>query len=118
MITHVFASLPKEEHVMCMSKHTGNIENLTVKAVKKTIRTHLKAFIKGDEDTEKTKEVFYGEGTKTLCPGPKPKNCQTPKKRFKGDCIKVVENKVTRMLIVEAEPAMQKAMAAATRTRR
>jgi hypothetical protein len=88
MITHVFASLPKEEHKMHTSKHADNIADLIIKAVKKTVRTHWKRFVKGDQDAEKTEDVFHGEGTKTLCAGPKSKNHQTPKKWFKGACQK------------------------------
>jgi hypothetical protein len=79
MITHVFLSNlpPKGEHVVCTSTNTVNIAKLTVAGVKTSIHAHWKAFIKSDEKTEKTEDVFDGEETKTLCP--EPKNHKTPK---------------------------------------
>jgi hypothetical protein len=67
------------------------MELLTVIEAKKTAQPHWKRFVKkkDDEDAEKTEDIFYREGTKTLYPGPKtPKKHPTPKKRFKGDCQK------------------------------
>jgi hypothetical protein len=72
---HFLVVLPKVKYESYSSAKKNELQNLMLRAMKKSIWEHWKQFIKEDKQAE---EAFHGEQNKTQ------KNTHHPKKQFNG----------------------------------